>query len=276
MTILSAVVLSIYRIHNSRTNLAIYIAVSAINSVYACESLCPQTLSAILATDCLAIWDLFMDFSLLQPHSRHLFLRDVLALKNRWPYYFIMIIDPILRFSWIFYAIFTHDTQHSTTASFFVSLTEVVRRGMWSLFRVENEHCANVSQYKASRDVPLPYRIEPLIGHASAESIPILLSEDDRHRQEQGVSTSSSTAVASTLGALRKRAESSGARTFSRIMAEAHKQDFVKKRKPADQVIEQAQHHGVLSDDDEDDDDTASMHAARDERAYGRSSRGEV
>lgn len=106
-----------------------------------------------------------MDFSLLQPHSRHPLLRDITALKYRWPYYLIMVLDPILRFSWIFYAIFTHNTQHSSIASFLIAFAEVTRRGMWTLLRVENEHCANVKQYKASRDVPLPYHL-----HAESEA----------------------------------------------------------------------------------------------------------
>src|SRR5687767_7449108 len=118
-----------------------------------------------------------MDFSLMQAQSRYRGLRDILALKQRWAYYTIMVVDPILRFSWIFYAIFTHNTQHSTVMSFVVSLMEVARRGLWALFRVENEHCANVSQYKASRDVPLPYRIEPLMGRASANPSPTLSSQ---------------------------------------------------------------------------------------------------
>lgn len=32
---------------------------------------------------------------------------------------------------------------------------------MWSLFRVENEHCTNVGRFRASRDVPLPYDVPP-------------------------------------------------------------------------------------------------------------------
>ena len=194
-----------------------------------------------------------MDFSLLQPHSRHFCLRDILAFKTRWPYYSIMVLDPILRFAWIFYPIFTHDTQHSTLISFLVSLLEIIRRGMWALFRVENEHCANVSQYKASRDVPLPYRIEPLMDHASSESSPVLQTEEHRRRPELAQSTASSTAVASTLGTLKRRTDTSSARTFSKILAEAHKQDFQKKRKTVDEDVGELEEHEGPSDDDDDD-----------------------
>ena len=52
-------------------------------------------------------------------------------------YYVAMLVDPILRFNWIFYVIFTEDIQHSALLSFVVSLSEVLRRGIWTLFRVE-------------------------------------------------------------------------------------------------------------------------------------------
>ncbi|KAH6626253.1 SPX domain-containing protein, partial [Chaetomium sp. MPI-SDFR-AT-0129] len=118
----------------------------------------------------LAIWDLFMDFSLLQAGAHRKLLRNITAIRPVWIYYAIMIIDPILRFSWIFYAIFTHRTQHSTIVSFLVGLAEVFRRGMWTLLRVENEHCANVAQYKASRDTPLPYHLEQFVQRPSIEA----------------------------------------------------------------------------------------------------------
>lgn len=234
MTIMSAVTLSLYRIDGTRTTLALFITFSLINSIYC------------------SIWDLFMDFSLIQAESKHFALRDILALKRRWPYYTIMVVDPIIRFAWIFYAIFTHDRQHSTIVSFLVALMEVIRRGAWALFRVENEHCANVSQYKASRDVPLPYRIEPLMDRASAESSPSLETRGPRDEERTTV-TGSSTAVASTVGGtMRNRQDTVSGRSFSKLLAEAHTQDFQKRKKTAAEV---AQGEGGVGDDDGDDDD---------------------
>ncbi len=73
-----------------------------------------------------------------------------------------MALDPILRFNWIFYVIFTNNLQHSALLSFMVSLSEVLRRAMWTLFRVENEHCTNVGRFRASRDVPFARFATPL------------------------------------------------------------------------------------------------------------------
>lgn len=233
-----------------------------------------------------------MDFSLLQPHSRRFLLRDILALKQRWLYYCAMIIDPVLRFVWIFYAVYTHHTQHSTFISFIVCLMEVLRRGIWSLFRVENEHCANVAQYKASRDVPLPYSIEPLMARASETPSPILQTEEQL-RQQGGTQQqqespqrpqdkrpeakhSNSTAVAHTFGSLRRRATTSSAQTFSRMIAEAHRQDFEKRRRPPPmhEASEVTTEREVVTDDDEYDEDdeeaVVGLRVARAPRALER------
>ncbi|KAK1253475.1 hypothetical protein MKX07_001552 [Trichoderma sp. CBMAI-0711] len=253
-TILSYMTLSMYRIRQNNKDLALFATFSTVNGIYT------------------SIWDLFMDFSLLQPQSRHVALRDILALKYRWVYYVIMVADPILRFSWIFYAIFTHDLQHSTIVSFLVSFMEVFRRGIWSLLRVENEHCANVAQYKASREVPLPYHIEPLLEQASSESSPMLAAQGERpsERPQQPrpqtaerpttYDSGSSTAVGvAPSGSLRRRPEQQPSpritRAFSKIMAEAHKQDFEKKRRPADGTGDGAGAAGQSDDFDDDDDD---------------------
>ncbi|TGJ85772.1 hypothetical protein E0Z10_g2975 [Xylaria hypoxylon] len=223
----------------------------------------------------ISVWDLFMDFSLLQPDARHPLLRDILGLKRRWLYYAIMVIDPILRFGWIFYAIFTHNTQHNTIVSFLVSLSEVIRRGMWALLRVENEHCGNVAQYKASRDVPLPYDLphEPLIDRTSTEDILERSNQESSNidlsrtpSQYQGRSDGQPSAYSPAPveeAGLRRRRKSEGivAKSIRGIMANAHRQDFEKKRRPP---IEVDQDMGALSPDelrseDEEDDDSRSM-----------------
>ncbi|KAK1574598.1 EXS family-domain-containing protein [Colletotrichum navitas] len=259
MSILAAMSLSIYRINNTHGNLAMFITFAAINAIYT------------------SIWDLFMDFSLLQPHSRLWLLRDITGLKKRWPYYFIMVADPILRFSWIFYAIFTHNTQHSTIVSFLVALSEVSRRGMWTLLRVENEHCANVAQYKASRDVPLPYPIEPRV----SQRFPGVAEEggggkDDDVAETTGEARLDAAAAAAAgasgtttarpttdqrteeEGTLRRRRRSGILplqRSFSKIIAEAHRQDFEKRRKPVDTDAEKHEEAGGMASDDDDEDD---------------------
>lgn len=167
-----------------------------------------------------------------------------------------MVLDPLLRFNWIFYAIYSHDLQHSALLSFGVSLSEVCRRGIWSLFRVENEHCTNVGRFRASRDVPLPYDIhlpsetaslketeaeslyipaetggkEPHRGHLARPNAPQAASGVD---VEEALNTPAS-------GSLRRRpVTAAGSAPIQRgiarvgtIMTEAHAQDFERKRRP--------------------------------------------
>jgi hypothetical protein len=249
-----------------------------------------------------------MDFSLLQANARTRLLRNITALRPVWIYYLIMVVDPILRFSWIFFAIFTHDSQHSTIVSFMVSLAEVIRRGLWTLLRVENEHCANVAQYKAARDTPLPYQLEEFIQRPSLEaaaaaavvaaalggasattstrpiatsslrpSVPELTgtSRSSHHRtspmptprsEASAVELAShvpSPAPASApqttleeggggglrpVGSFRRhRSDTLGRKSILQAMAEAHKQDFVKKRPP----VEEARDVSPVEADDE-------------------------
>jgi hypothetical protein len=135
--------LSLYRIDRSRELRGIFIFCALINAIYS------------------SVWDVAMDWSLANPYSKNPFLRDFLAFRHRSVYYAAMIVDPVLRFSWIFYAIFAPDFQHSALLTFLVSLVEVLRRGIWAIFRVENEHCTNVCSFRASRDIPLPYQTSP-------------------------------------------------------------------------------------------------------------------
>lgn len=127
---------------------------------------------------------------------------------------------------------------------------------MWALFRVENEHCSNVSQYKASRDVPLPYRIEPLMDHATASvaSSPTIASNEHRPGQDPEAQTTGANRGSGPWETLRKRISStSGARTFTKILAEAHKQDFEKKKPSVDQQAQERLANEGPSDDDDDD-----------------------
>ncbi|KAI1352146.1 EXS family-domain-containing protein [Xylaria sp. FL0043] len=261
MTILSYLTLSLYRIQATHSNLALFIAFSVVNGLYT------------------SIWDLFMDFSLLQADARHPFLRDILGLKRRWVYYAIMVIDPILRFGWIFYAIFTHDAQHSTIVSFLVSLSEVVRRGIWALLRVENEHCSNVAQYKASRDIPLPYDLprEPLIERMSTDELSRTTNQgpstqdvgrtpSQDQRRPDGQQSGFSPAPLEEAG-LRKRRKSEGlvAKSIRGIMATAHRQDFEKKRRPPGETDKDmaALSADELRSEDEEEEDSGSLNEER-------------
>lgn len=205
---------------------------------------------------------------MLQPSAKHKFLRPVLGYKSRWYYYAAIVFDVLFRFNWIFYAFFTHNTQHSTIASFFISFAEANRRGVWTLFRVENEHAANVMRFKASRDVPLPYKLH------GAEEISVSESPTHPDAEEGEVAEvhSGSLRPIPSQGQSRFRARTSSSgraeeqgpstlkrrKTITKIMAEAHTQDFVKKKGKEEAATgsaggEESSWERESSDDDEDD-----------------------
>jgi xenotropic and polytropic retrovirus receptor 1 len=270
-TILFYTSLSIYRIDKNPTHRAVFITLATINSLYC------------------SVWDLAMDWSLCNPYAKYPFLRDTLGYKRAWYYYVAMIIDPILRFNWIFYAIFAHDLQHSAILSFLVSLSEIFRRGMWSLFRVENEHCTNVGRFRAFRDIPLPYDLpsssktsleqptSPDMGKKDKDKphLPEIRTPEDGRTHASGADIESAAAAATTPTAgspLRLRRTRTHAPTtpvqrgISRVgtlMAAAHAQDFERKRRPDTVGAEASPHFGGSSkhhdssdeEDDGDDDD---------------------
>lgn len=265
-TILCYMSLSLYRIDQTMHLKALFIAFATVNSIYC------------------SIWDVAMDWSLGNPYAEHPFLREVLGYKNPSAYYSAMVLDPILRFNWIFYVIFTNELQHSALLSFMVSFTEILRRGIWTLFRVENEHCTNVGRFRASRDVPLPYEIPSPTPSVVEESRDRFSAHQDGAASGQLHLTSSQMAsgaqVAPDLtqpasGSLRRRqgtpsmAASPVQRGIARvgtIMTQAHAQDFERKRRPGGTPLErqatyEGRHQGKseepegVDSESEDDDD---------------------
>ncbi|QPG75534.1 hypothetical protein FOA43_002889 [Brettanomyces nanus] len=131
--------LSMYRIDTIPQNRSLLIVFGGINGLVS------------------AAWDLLMDWSLFQFHSKNFLLRDEITYKRKWVYYSAMITDVILRHQWVCYALFQKHIQQSAVTGFGVALAEVIRRFIWIFFRMENEHATNVHLFRASRDAPLPF-----------------------------------------------------------------------------------------------------------------------
>jgi len=184
-----------------------------------------------------------------------------------------MILDPILRFNWIFYAIYSSELQHSAILSFFVGFSEVCRRGMWTLFRVENEHCTNVGRFRASRDVPLPYEFGPPSPSSPEEEVEPEIPTQPSLDISRYTTSSRHTAMSSNLeaqasqGSLRRRGTAAvpntpiqrGIARVGTIMGLAHAQDFERKRRPSAPVpaspYQDARTAGEESSDEEDEEE---------------------
>ncbi|KAK4451230.1 EXS family-domain-containing protein [Podospora aff. communis PSN243] len=135
IAISTVVALSEYRIDGGGVTLCFFISLSVVSTIYS------------------SYWDMVMDFQLGQKQSPH-YLRETLAFESEWWYKGAIVLNPILRMTWILFVIFDPSIQHSNIVSFVVALIEVFRRGLWVVFRVESEHCANIAREKAKRDLP--------------------------------------------------------------------------------------------------------------------------
>ncbi|KAI5802154.1 putative signal transduction protein Syg1 [Pyronema domesticum] len=221
-TILHYTTLSIWRLHITHNpSKAAFIAIASINSIYT------------------TVWDIAMDWSLLDPYAPYPFLRKSLGFKKAWPYYLAMFIDPILRCTWFFYIIYAEQVQHSALQSYILALGEVLRRFMWAFFRMENEHVGNVDANRAYRDIPLPYHLP---ASASTVTTPTILEEmEDIERPHLQPSIPILEIDLERMDSgLRRRASKRGqipgsplVRTMTRVgrtMNQAHLQDYERRR----------------------------------------------
>ncbi|RKF63109.1 Protein SYG1-like protein [Erysiphe neolycopersici] len=199
-TILFYTTLSRYRINRTDIYMIIFLVTAAITSVY------------------VSLWDVLMDWSLLQPNAKVRFLRDVRGYRYTWWYYAVMILNPALRFDWILYLTNIHLLGHSTKVTFLVAIAEVTRRGLWAIFRVENEHCSNVAHFKASRAPQLPYTSVTETNETTTEK------EDPISGPRNSIPTIHVLESQRSLGSNIIR------RPFTRILADAHLADFEKRR----------------------------------------------
>ena len=189
-TCVSYALLSVYRINQSVPSKICYILAASTNSVYT------------------IFWDVRCDWNLGQ--MEHGFLREDLVVfgEKRWPYYASICWDIAVRCNWIAYIAGARYPQHPSAVSFFVAFSEVLRRGLWSILRVENEHLDNVEKTYAYLEPPLPYE------------------ESDRQRAAALASG------ADMEGANRGDLPMSGLRRQGTVLNQVHNQDYIRSREP--------------------------------------------
>jgi len=73
-------------------------------------------------------------------------------------YYFAIVVNFILRFSWIFTLLpiwwFTKTFTDVQAMVLLLTFAEVFRRTLWSFFRVENENINNYEKYRVILEIP--------------------------------------------------------------------------------------------------------------------------
>ncbi|TXG57586.1 hypothetical protein EZV62_015415 [Acer yangbiense] len=120
------------------------------------------TASSIVATVANTYWDIVMDWGLLRRSSRNHWLRDKLIIPNKSVYFIAMVLNIILRLAWMQTVLGFREAPflHRTALTAVFASLEIIRRGIWNFFRLENEHLNNVGKYRAFKSVPLPFNYE--------------------------------------------------------------------------------------------------------------------
>ncbi|CAH9082137.1 unnamed protein product [Cuscuta epithymum] len=103
-------------------------------------------------------WDFVKDWGLLQPHSKNPWLRNELMLPQKFIYYFSMGLNLILRLAWLQTVLhYKFGSVDYRVTGLFLAALEVIRRGHWNFYRLENEHLNNAGKFRAIKTVPLPF-----------------------------------------------------------------------------------------------------------------------
>ncbi|CAN6462056.1 unnamed protein product [Victoria cruziana] len=116
-------------------------------------------ITSTVATIYQLYWDFVKDWGLLNPRSKNPWLRDDLILKHKSAYFIAIGINFVLRLAWVeaVMHINTGKVDHRVV-DFVLASLEVIRRGHWNYYRLENEHLNNVGKFRAVKTVPLPFR----------------------------------------------------------------------------------------------------------------------
>ncbi|XP_073310364.1 phosphate transporter PHO1 homolog 9-like [Primulina huaijiensis] len=107
-------------------------------------------------------WDIVMDWGLLQKNSRNPWLRDKLLVPNKAVYFVAIVVNILLRLVWMQLVLDFNEAPfiHRRAMIALVGCLEILRRGIWNFFRLENEHFNNVEKYRAYKSTPLPFYYE--------------------------------------------------------------------------------------------------------------------
>ncbi|KAL8471625.1 hypothetical protein ACS0TY_029034 [Phlomoides rotata] len=107
-------------------------------------------------------WDIVYDWGLLRRKSRNPWLRDKLLIQNKSVYFVAIVVNILLRLVWMQLVLDFNETEfiHRRAMIALVACLEILRRGIWNFFRLENEHFNNVGKYRAFKSVPLPFHYQ--------------------------------------------------------------------------------------------------------------------
>lgn len=103
-------------------------------------------------------WDFAKDWGLLQMNSKNQWLRNELMLRQKSIYFLSMGLNLVLRLAWLQTVLhYSFGNVDYRVMGLFLAALEILRRGLWNFFRLENEHLNNAGNFRAVKTVPLPF-----------------------------------------------------------------------------------------------------------------------
>ncbi|KAG8366378.1 hypothetical protein BUALT_Bualt17G0073500 [Buddleja alternifolia] len=118
-------------------------------------------ITSAAATVLSTYWDIVLDWGLLQHKSNNRWLRDKLLIPHKSVYFVAIGLNVLLRLAWMQTVMnVTIFSLHRQTTTALVASLEIIRRGIWNFFRLENEHLNNVGKFRAFKTVPLPFNYD--------------------------------------------------------------------------------------------------------------------
>lgn len=120
--------------------------------------LCLVVIMSSIATVYQLYWDFVKDWGLLQINSKNPWLRNELILRRKFIYFFSMGLNLVLRLAWLQTVLhYKFGSIDYRLTGLFLAALEVIRRGQWNFYRLENEHLNNAGKFRAVKTVPLPF-----------------------------------------------------------------------------------------------------------------------
>ncbi len=98
-------------------------------------------------------WDIYVDWGLGSFTSKNFFLRDKIVYP-KFMYYSAILIDMILRFSWLSNFFNWYFVTQDEWKNFILAILEAYRRIQWCVFRIENENTNNPEKYRTILAIP--------------------------------------------------------------------------------------------------------------------------
>ncbi|EFC45668.1 predicted protein [Naegleria gruberi] len=126
----------------------------------------------IISTCLKLYWDLRVDMGLFEKKTKYWGLRSKLIFSPQY-YYMAMFSNIILRWVWLpFLFVKSFVKIEKETLEWILYLfvfLEILRRFIWNIFRIEHENIANIENYRATKEIPLPF--DTTTGTARVEQV---------------------------------------------------------------------------------------------------------